>query len=427
VRGWQRTRSYKSTGTLSWLFYLTTFGSSTALFAQPPTSEHRIQRINVEMIDHLSLDDLAAGERALKSLGQANRSSCAGQQPGSLVPCNWHVPVPKALQRTAPYREFDSVSGIYDPPYQPFALSLVQDRLAFASFVRLSEAMNGDAVFVNLRRYADTGQLINCVAIDSVSDHPGARIPENIASVTRIFANSWLQGGPQREKIPKEGQSCLAVVPSLKQNDVQFQMVCQVLLIHDLAGPPIGCVPVSASTGSGDWLLAHTGMYFVQLADNGKPDFKFNLFYSRGSRVLSLDSSPTIKTEDMLSAAERAIHAKPLSLQTAVTRYILGISPRRTSPVLLGGWNEEVTIRIDLESQTTTDTTGKTVNTTSQFEVSTSVLVNRQKDSKPTDWHQPSPEQTKAWSDSIRMRLTEELRHLCLNPQRRDDYSLTCK
>ena len=423
----QRMRSNRCCPMPFWLFCLILVGSSIALFAQPDSPEHRIPRINVEMIDHLSLDDLTAGDRALKSMREANRSSCAGRQPLSIVPCSWHALIPKVLEKTAPYRELASVSGVYAPAYQPFALSRVQDRLAFASFVPVGETINGDSRLGTLRRYADAGDLINCAAINSISDHPGARVPDNVASATRIFGNSWLQESSQGRKGLKESQSCLAVVPSLKQMDVQFLMLCQVLLINGLVGPPTGCVPISASSNSANWLLAYTGLYYVELADNGRPDFRFNLFYSRGSNALSLDSSPTIKTEDLISAAERAIHSKPLSLQTTVTSSVLGISPRRTSPVLLGGWSEDVTIRIDLESKTTTDAKGKIVSTTSQFEVSTSVLVNRQKDSKPNDWHQPSPEQTKTWSDSIRTRLTEELRHLCSNPQRRDDYSLVCK
>jgi hypothetical protein len=74
----------------------------------------------------------------------------------------------------------------------------------------------------------------------------------------------------------------------------------------------------------------------------------------------------------------------------------------------------------------TDSTTNAVVAADYDLEVSTTILVNQQKDSDPKHWHQPDPAQTQVWTDAIKQRLREELSHLCASPRQPDDFKLVC-
>jgi hypothetical protein len=170
------------------------------------------------------------------------------------------------------------------------------------------------------------------------------------------------------------------------------------------------------------WVLGEVGSCYVLLADLGRPDFTVNLFRYRVERLAVFQATSSTRPDAVLFAAQRALQASPLSLQTRTKIGVLGISPRRTSTVLGNRWNEEVTVRIDVsESEGPLDPKVHDFS----FEVSTSIAVNEQKDKD--HWHQPSPAQTKTWSDAVRIQLLNELTRLCVHPSSQDNFTIVCQ
>lgn len=216
------------------------------------------------------------------------------------------------------------------------------------------------------------------------------------------------------------------LVRSPEVNGLRFISVCQVVVINGSPGTANGCVPVAARSAGSTWLLADVGYYQVIIASLGRPDFSFNLFYASGQPLFSLLESRALSSTDVLEAAERAIRSPPLLLRTHLSRYLLGTSPRRESLVIPGGFSEEVTVRIDVNALETHNVAGD-LKTNYILEVSTAILVNRQKDSNNTSWHHPSQEQSEAWTEAVRRKLAEEMGRLCRRPASRDALSVVCE
>jgi hypothetical protein len=250
-------------------------------------------------------------------------------------------------------------------------------------------------------------------------------MPDNMASFSSF---NRLQLASFRTESPSLGSalSCMAIVNDMPQKELRPLSLCQVIVIDSILGAPAGCILLAASQHSRQWLLANIGSFSVLLADNGKPDFSFNLFYAKGSPALELVASGKTTIEQVLTAADAAIHKDPLRLQTRVTSHVLGVAGRRESPVL-AGTNEEVTVRIDVDSSAKSDSGGQVITRDFTLEVSTSILINEHKDPNLKSWHKPSQEQTRSWSEAIRKRLSEELSSLCPQSTRKDDFTLVCK
>ncbi len=412
------------------LLVLLALTSDRYLQAQGGTSQLHMEAAPVELTRSISLDDLRNGDAALESLRSQRRAACLKQDTKPNAYCLWAAPLPTALERTAPHAAFDRVSGVWDPPFRSYGIARIQNFTALATFAPVAQVTEGAETLKRWTEYADSGQLIECANADSIPDEPH-RWPDNLALRNSSFPalRAVSMGIAEQDPRPQKASSCLVIVHSLPppSGDLAFLSLCQVILINGLAGAPADCIPISASSSTGQWALAYTGGFEVLLADNGKPDFLFNLFYSRGSRVAGLHTNGHLQMEDVLGAAELAIRSTPLKLQTRISTYVLGIGPRRHSDVLPGNWNEEVTVRIDVDPTYSTDsTTNVVVATDFDLEVSTTILVNQQKDSDPKHWHQPDPTQTQVWTDAIKRRLREELSHLCASPRQPDDFKLVC-
>lgn len=409
------------------LLALLALASHDYLCAQIATAQQYIRTSEIGMTTQLVLKDLTDGYRELRSI--RDRTGTCREQRSFDDFCLGPTPLPETLRKTAPYVTSGSIAAVGAPPYQPYSLTRVQSQLTFASFVPMEQVNGGAEAQKRWSQYADTGELIDCRDTDSLLDDPSQAIPPDVAILSgRPSIQASSIGFRPRLHAPRKALSCLAVVHNVQQeDDLRFLSICQVVVVDRFPGALTGCTPISASASSGQWLLAYTGSFRIVVADNGRPDFRFNVFYSPLSAVAGLATSGTLTASAVLSAAELSIHSSPLSLETVVNSHVLGTSPRRKSKVLSGAWNEEVTVRIDVNTEDARDTNGTVTARYFTLEVSTAVLVNQQKDSNHNHWHQPSPEQTQAWGSAIKVRLTEELRRLCAHASRRDDFTLACK
>lgn len=396
--------------------------------AQEQRTPPRLEPLHLEVAAPFSVDDLSVGERDLESLRTSRQAACADHSSNDRLLCGWHADVSATLRKLTPNKASELI-GVWDAPYKPFNFSRVQSNLTFLTFVPVDRVIEGRETLARWRQQATGGELTRCAPSDAPLGH---NLRDDVASFdVRLSRAVWAPKQPVRPGLtatPVRAESCLAVVASVAQPDgLQFLLMCDVSVVGQLAGPPTACIAIAASTTSSDWLLADAGMAYVLYASNGKPDFTYDLFFSiHNDGAVTIDSSRKVTQDAIMKAAARAIRSEPLLLQTALSGRVLGVSPRRASP-LLAGWNEDVTVRVDVDSvEVSTRAGGPSTEIHFRLEISTSMLVNRQKSADPNSWHQPSTAQIQTWTDAVRLRLLEELSHLCTNAVRRDDFSLLC-
>lgn len=422
----------------AWLVIVTTLLLSSRLYAQGQEAQARLNlgKTFVDTAIGISVEDLQAGVSILNTLREQREQFCENEKTHNHRSsddtmagyCGWHHAVPTQLRKELPRSGYDEITDVYSPPYPPYNLNRLQSGLAMQSFVPIGSVKGGSDSLKRWNVLADTGELFNCHDPAEIPNDPANRLPDDVAgrdsgsSGFRVVA--WLRSDQQRAA--SSTQACLALVRNPPKQRLSFLSVCEILNLNGISGAPERCFPIAASSHSNQWILAGTATYYVLLADNGRPDFAVNLFGYKGNRAAELDTGPSLEVEDVLKAAETAMSHSPLLLTTKIKSNVLGVAAQRTSTVLGDRWNEQVTVRVDV-SDTPVTAGGKVTEHNFELEVSTSILVNEQKDPNPTHWHAPNPGQAEAWNEAIRQRLTQEISHLCPQPGRKDDFTVICK
>jgi hypothetical protein len=419
------------------LITLATFMLSSTLcgYGQETQSKLSLGETLVDTPLRISVEDLQRGLKALNDLRQEREQFCKkekNEKPQTTDPiiggfCSWHQAVPQELRKELPISGYDQISDILWPPYSSYNLNRLQEGLDLQSLVPIDSVKDGRNTLRKWNLLADTGELFNCHDPVAIPNDPANKVPDNVASYNSgsgfRLASSHL---PSQQRFAPTTRACLAVVRNTPKQLLHFLTVCEVLNISEVSGAPERCFPIAASSKSDVWILATTALYYVQLADNGKPDFTVNLFRYKGNRAAELDSGASLHMEDVLKAAEIAMSGPPLMLTTTIKSNVLGVAARRGSPVLGRPWNEQVTVRVDV-SDIPIQGNGGVTGHNFELEVSTSILVNEQKDPDPSHWHAPTPAQAQAWNDVIRQRLSQEISHLCPHAGRKDDFTVVCK
>lgn len=212
--------------------------------------------------------------------------------------------------------------------------------------------------------------------------------------------------------------SCLAIIHGLTKSGLRVLSLCEITMIASAVGAPRNCFPIAVLTDP-PWVLAYTGWFEIETASLGRPSMLLHLFGPDEKEAVSVTDNRKLGPEPILKAAEHALTAPPLSLSTKLGASVLGVCSQRTSTILRG-WNEIVTVRIDVN---------RPISNVDLYdiEVATDIVVNKQKDPERYNWHLPTDEQDALWNSAIKTRLKQELIRLCKRSSWKDDFSLNCQ
>jgi hypothetical protein len=135
------------------------------------------------------------------------------------------------------------------------------------------------------------------------------------------------------------------------------------------------------------------------------------------------------KAHDIYKILMSALASQPLNLSVEQQSNgdVVGVASYRSSKVLKD-WREVVTIRLQVEGKAgKPDGTVRDRKSTMYIYVISTLYVNRQNSSKPSDWSLPTQVQESLWMSAVRINLKQSLPKLCNKSSWKDDRILACR
>ena len=401
------------------------------LRAQVPSAQQASHGSIIDNPVTMSLLDLRSVGQTLKNLRANEVQECQKQEiehsnpRDPLFVCNWHQPFPADLRDATPETPAHEISGIEGSPYSAYELQRYQTGLLISSLVSTADVKDGENTFSIWRHLADSGGRTSCVDVDQVFNDPQTRPPDNVA---RARSSSLIRASfsTQRALSKNANTNCLVVVRNTIVENLEVFSACDLVTLDGISGAPEHCTPIAASSSQNEhWIRAIVGMYRIELASNGTPDFTFNLFAYSAAPQTAILSSSGITLDAVHNAVKDALRAAPLAMLTHDASIVRAVAPQRTSPVLGKEWNEKATVIVEIESHEESGQ-GKNAKVSYDIAVATSILLNEQKDPNPEHWHQPTEAQTNEWTEAIRKNLVAQFKKLCHTFDTKDEYTINC-
>ena len=229
-------------------------------------------------------------------------------------------------------------------------------------------------------------------------------LPADRVSDAQTTIASWKRLADDQAKFDCDDNYCLGLVRTILGDPHGSRLaVCEFLRIDGVVGAPQRCLLLNPEHDGSTYVPTISGFTTIQCYI-GERDF-----------TVSVMAGPDT-SKQIVESFNRTLQGPPWLYTTRLeNQSLLATARDRVSPVL-SPWREKVTVRVDFRM-------GRGV----EFDVATTIYVNRQNTPTDSDWHLPDQTQNQRYVSELLEALKGGLADSCVRLRWADSYNGWCE